>query len=246
MGAGDKSPSRRRLQLARWGMADGRGFDADSGVPGRSTTVRRNRLSESRGSRPPVEAWDEGWDPATTRADGSAEILPFDDLGIPHMEAFPDRAAAVLDAARAEAEATAGDLHVTFAVEPPDERPFVAYIGVDPPLPPRGWDAVLDTGGPEVNDPTEVSMLLAAGWEPDGATTGQWYRSWPPDAPAIKVALEIGIMIMHILNPTLSGAFNLGVTVFEDDPEIGRKAVGDATAAVLHRVVGRGGWRWSS
>ncbi len=201
-----------------------------------STTIRRNRLSGSRHERRPAPGPPRAFAPSFTRPDGSIEITPFEELGIPHMEAFPHHAAQVLTAARAESEDHAVDLQVTFGVEPPDVRPYVAYIGVDPPIGDGDWEAVLDSGGPEIRETDDGLVLLSAGWTPDDERQGQWYRSWPGDTPALTVAAQIGLMMIRVLNPGLTGDWHVGIPVFEDDPDVGRMPVGDATNTVLARV----------
>jgi len=156
------------------------------------------------------------------------------------MEAFPDSAGAVLDALRAEAEEHRSDLQATFVVDLDEEinRDFIAYVGVDPPVLQPSWEAVLDTGGPEVTELLPTSFLLRGGWEPDDETTGQWYRSWPPDTSPWLVAAQVGLVLMAVLDPHLRGNLDVGITVFEDRPGEGRVAVGDATDAVLARLPG--------
>lgn len=202
----------------------------------RSSTVRRNRLSESRHGRLPATGRPGDFAPAFTRADGSIEITPFEELDIPHMEAFPHYAAQVLTAARAEAEDCGVDLQVTFGVEPTDVRPYVAYIGVDPPIGDGDWEAVLDSGGPEIRATDDGLVLVSAGWTSDDERQGQWYRSWPGDTPALTIATQIGLMMIRVLNPGLAGDWHVGIPVFEDDPEVGRMPLGDATEAVLARI----------
>ena len=207
----------------------------------RSTTVRRNRLSESRRQRADAPAttkasnWSDSWVPAENRA-GVPKLGDAEPLAIAHMEAFPPYAAAVLRACEAEATERGADLHATFVIGTLDDRPFVTYVGIDPPVLQGNWTAVLDTGGEEVTDVDRSTFLLSFGWEPDPDDFGQWYRSWPADAPPAAIASDIGIVAMRILDPMLRWDWEIGITVFRDDPDHGRVPIGDATAAVLQRV----------
>jgi len=217
--------------------------------PIRATTVRKNRLALPRHQRrllsaastPTTPAWNSTWDAATESLAGGIDLSGFTPLAIPHMEAFPPYGASVLDACIAEATATpdgdtGADLQVTFTVAALDDRPFVTYVGVDPPVRQPTWEAALDTGGEEVSDLDEVLFLTGFGWEPDPDDDGQWYRSWPADTPSIRIASEVGLLMLRVLNPNLSWDWEIGVTVFREDPVEGRIPIGDATDAVLSRV----------
>jgi len=211
------------------------------GDVGRTTTVRRNRFSEPRGHRaeepatPRASGWSDAW-VAAENVHGVPRVEDAEPLAIAHLEAFPPYAGAVLRACREEASERGADLHTMFVVNARDDRPFVAYVGIDPPVLQGNWTAVLDTGGEQVTDVDRSTFLLSFGWEPDPDDFGQWYRSWPADAQPAAIAADVGLVAMRVLDPMLRWQWEIGITVFRDDPAQGRVPIGDATAGVLQRI----------